>query len=97
MRGLRFVGSRVRLEYPVLPADLTGAEVLLLGTAEVLDCTPHGRAKVVGVAAEVDIWVAGVDMGFRIGSRIAFFNDVRASMAAAVTEAALAEDWVGFA
>lgn len=81
----------------MLLEDLPGTIVLLFGKANVLDCTPHGRANLVAVAAEVDIWAAGVDEGFRIGSRITFFREVRASIAAAVTEAAFADDWVGFA
>jgi hypothetical protein len=66
--------------------------VLLFGTAKVLDCTPHGRANLVAVAVELDICADGVDAGFRIGSRITFFSEVRASIVAAVTEAALADD-----
>ena len=56
---------------------------------------PQGRANPVGGGAA--IWVAGVDTGFRDGSLIAFFKDVRASIDAAVIAAAFVDDLVGFA
>lgn len=95
MTGLLFGDSWIRLKLePKVLEDLPGIVTLLLpGKAIVLDCTPHGRANfVVAGAVDIAIWVAGVDAGFRIGSRIIFFRKVRASIVAAVTEAAVADD-----